>query len=64
MNWDYFIYFASASVLLWIIASALAFKSKKKLMPTLLTTLGLVVFFCIYFRSVAIVGATSFAYHG
>lgn len=45
MTWDYFIYFASASVLLWIIASALAFKSKKKLMPTLLTTLGLVVFF-------------------
>lgn len=45
MTWDYFIYFASASVLLWVIASVLAFSNKKKLMPTLLTTLGLMVFF-------------------
>ena len=45
MNWDHFIYFASASVLLWIIASILAFRNKKKVAPTLLTLAGLAIFF-------------------
>ncbi len=45
MNWDHFIYFAAASVLLWIIASVTALRSNKKLIPTLLTLSGLIVFF-------------------
>ncbi len=45
MNWDHFIYYAVASVLLWAIASALAMRSRKKLIPTLLTLVGLTVFF-------------------
>ncbi|MEA4904975.1 MAG: cytochrome C assembly protein, partial [Petrimonas sp.] len=45
MTWDHFIYFALPAVLLWIAASALALQSPKKLLPTLLTILGLGVFF-------------------
>lgn len=45
MNWDYFIYFAIVSVVLWAVGAALAFRNQKKTMPTVITTLGLVVFF-------------------
>lgn len=45
MNWDHFIYFAIGSVLLWVVASILAFKTKKKVAPTLLTLAGLAIFF-------------------
>lgn len=45
MNWDHFIYFAIASVVMWAAGSALAMRSKKKLVPTLLTLAGLAIFF-------------------
>lgn len=45
MTWDSFIYFAITSVILWAIASILALRSNKKTPPTLLTALGLCVFF-------------------
>ncbi|MDO5523419.1 MAG: cytochrome c biogenesis protein CcsA [Bacteroidia bacterium] len=45
MTWNSFIYFAAASVILWLLASVLALRSPKKLLPTLLTALGLGVFF-------------------
>lgn len=45
MNWDHFIYFAIASVVMWTAGSALAMRSKKKLVPTLLTLAGLAIFF-------------------
>jgi ABC-type transport system involved in cytochrome c biogenesis permease subunit len=45
MNWDHFIYFSGIAVLLWIIASVLALRSDKKLLPTLMTFAGLAVFF-------------------
>lgn len=45
MSWDYFIYFASVSVIFWIIGSVVAFRTNKRLVPTLLTVAGLIVFF-------------------
>ena len=45
MSWDYFIYFSSVSVILWIIGAVYAFKSDKRLLPTLFTVAGLIVFF-------------------
>ena len=45
MTWDSFIYFSVASVILWAVASVLALRRNKKLFPTLLTVLGLGVFF-------------------
>ncbi len=45
MNWDHFIYFAIASVVMWAVASGIALKSKKKWLPTLLTFVGLGIFF-------------------
>lgn len=45
MNWDHFIYFAIGSVVLWIIASVLAMKNSKKIVPTLFTIAGLALFF-------------------
>ncbi len=45
MTWDSFIYFAIVSVILWAVASILALRSSKKLLPTLFTLLGLGIFF-------------------
>ena len=45
MSWNSFIYFAIAAVVLWASGAATAYKSKKKTVPSLLTGLGLVVFF-------------------
>ena len=45
MSWDYFIYFSSASVILWIIGAVVAFRTNKRLMPTIFTGAGLVIFF-------------------
>ncbi len=45
MNWDHFIYFAIGSLVLWIIASVLAMKNSKKIVPTLFTIAGLALFF-------------------
>ncbi len=45
MSWDYFIYFSSLSVILWTIAAVAAFRSNKRLIPTLFTVAGLVIFF-------------------
>lgn len=45
MSWDYFIYFSSVAVILWIVAAVLAFISNKRTMPTLFTVAGLIVFF-------------------
>ncbi len=45
MTWDSFIYFAASSVVLWGAASVLALRSPKKFRPTLLTLLGLGLFF-------------------
>ena len=44
MTWDSFIYFAIGSVLFWIGGAALAYKSKSKTLPALLTTAGLIIF--------------------
>lgn len=44
MTWNLFIYFASVSVVLWIIAAVVALKSNKRLIPTLFTIAGLLVF--------------------
>ncbi len=44
MTWDSFIYFAISAVVLWGSGAALAYGSKRKLWPALLTTLGLIVF--------------------
>lgn len=45
MIWDSFIYFAVAAVIFWAMAALTAYKTKKKIVPSLLTTLGLAVFF-------------------
>ena len=45
MSWDYFIYFSSVSVILWIIGAAVAFRTNKRLVPTIFTVAGLIVFF-------------------
>ncbi|MGV8963926.1 MAG: cytochrome c biogenesis protein CcsA [Candidatus Saccharimonadaceae bacterium] len=45
MSWDYFIYFSSVAVLLWIIAAVMAFRSNKRTLPTLFTVAGLLIFF-------------------
>ena len=45
MSWDYFIYFSSVAVLLWIIAAVIAFRSNKRTLPTLFTVAGLLIFF-------------------
>lgn len=45
MSWDYFIYFSSVSAILWIIGAAAAFRTNKRLVPTLFTLTGLIVFF-------------------
>ncbi len=45
MSWDYFIYFSSVAVILWIIGAVLAFTNNKRLLPTLFTVAGLVIFF-------------------
>ena len=44
MTWDSFIYFAIGSILFWISGAALAYKSKSKTLPALLTTAGLIIF--------------------
>lgn len=44
MTWDSFIYFAVSAVLLWGSGAALAYGSKRKLWPALLTITGLIVF--------------------
>lgn len=44
MSWDSFIYFALASIFLWTTGALTAYKSKTKLVPTLLTVGGLLVF--------------------
>ncbi|NLZ95886.1 MAG: cytochrome c biogenesis protein CcsA [Bacteroidales bacterium] len=45
MSWDYFIYFSSAAVILWIIGAVVAFRTNRRLVPTIFTGAGLVVFF-------------------
>ena len=45
MSWDYFIYFASVSVILWVIGAVVAFRTNKRLVPTIFTVAGLIVFF-------------------
>ncbi len=45
MTWDSFIYFAAGAVVLWGSGAALAYNSKTKLWPALLTTAGLALFF-------------------
>lgn len=45
MSWDYFIYFSSVSVILWIIGAVVAFRNNKRLVPTIFTVAGLIVFF-------------------
>ena len=45
MSWDYFIYFSTASVILWIIGAVVAFRTNKRLVPTIFTVAGLIVFF-------------------
>ncbi|MDD2552763.1 MAG: cytochrome c biogenesis protein CcsA, partial [Dysgonamonadaceae bacterium] len=45
MSWDYFIYFSSLSVILWTIGAVVAFRTNKRLVPTLFTVSGLIVFF-------------------
>lgn len=45
MSWDYFIYFASASVILWIIGAVVAFRTNKRMVPTIFTVAGLIIFF-------------------
>lgn len=44
MTWDSFIYFAIGAVLLWAAGAALAYKTKRKTLPALLTVAGLLVF--------------------
>ena len=44
MTWDSFIYFAIAAVLLWVAGAALAYRNKGKILPSLLTTAGLIIF--------------------
>ena len=45
MSWDSFIYFSIAAVILWTAGALTAFKGEKKTVPSLLTALGLAVFF-------------------
>ena len=45
MSWDYFIYFSSVSVILWIFGAVVAFRTNKRLVPTIFTAAGLLVFF-------------------
>ena len=45
MSWDYFIYFSSVSVILWIIGAVVTFRTSKRLVPTIFTVAGLVFFF-------------------
>ncbi len=45
MTWDYFIYFAIVSVVLWALGAGLAFKGRKKVWASLMTVAGLAVFF-------------------
>jgi ABC-type transport system involved in cytochrome c biogenesis permease subunit len=45
MSWDSFIYFAIAAVILWAAGALIALKGEKKTVPSLLTALGLAVFF-------------------
>lgn len=45
MTWDYFIYFALSAVALWAAGAVLSFTNKSKLLPTLLTVVGLGIFF-------------------
>ena len=45
MSWDSFIYFAIAAIILWSAGALTAFKGEKKTIPSLLTALGLAVFF-------------------
>ncbi len=45
MSWDYFIYFSSVSVILWIIGAVAAYRTNKRLVPTIFTVAGLIVFF-------------------
>ena len=44
MTWHSFIYFAIASVVLWAAGALIAYKSRRKTLPTLLTVAGLLVF--------------------
>ncbi len=45
MTWDSFIYFAVSALVLWSAGAFLAFKTDRKLLPVLLTVMGLAVFF-------------------
>ncbi len=45
MTWDYFIYFALSAIVLWAAGAVLSFTNKSKLLPTLLTVVGLGIFF-------------------
>lgn len=45
MTWNDFIWFAVCAVLLWSAGAVVALRSKKKIIPTTLTLLGLTVFF-------------------
>ena len=44
MTWDSFIFFAIAALLFWIGGAALAYRSKSKILPALLTIAGLIIF--------------------
>ena len=44
MNWDSFIYFAMASLLLWAAGATAAYRCRNKTIPALLTVAGLLIF--------------------
>ncbi len=44
MTWDSFIYFSIGALLLWIAGAAAAYKGRRKLLPALLTLMGLIIF--------------------
>lgn len=44
MTWETFKYFAIGAILLWFLGATLAYKTNQKILPSLLTTAGLIVF--------------------
>lgn len=44
MTWESFIFFAIAALLFWIGGAALAYRSKSKILPAILTSAGLIIF--------------------
>ena len=54
MSWDSFIWFALPSVLLWIVASLLVYKTKYELVSNILFLLGISVFLLFFFREQSI----------